>query len=249
MGLRKSYCVFFQNETNARIMIDKKVVKDNYRLVPGSGVNLDAHQFEEYPEDNGKISFVTIGRIMTDKGIRELLQAARNIKKDYNNVEFSIIGAYDEEELRSDIEKSQQEGVINYLGVKPDVHPYVKESNAIIHASYHEGMSNVLLEAASAGRPIIATDVPGCQRHNGYTNLPIRFHGHATATTHIPKRTAVGTAPSHAISMPRQQWKSCRPPTAMRSSSPCRRTSPHSRRPNRLRCQAAAWPARRPPCH
>jgi galacturonosyltransferase len=49
-----------------------------------------------------------------------------------------------------------------HLGTKPDVHPYIADSHAIIHPSYHEGMSNVLLEAASAGRPIIASDVAGC---------------------------------------------------------------------------------------
>ena len=176
IGLKKSYCVFFQNETNARIMIEKKVIKDNYCLVPGSGVNLDIHRFEEYPENNGKTRFVTIGRIMTDKGIRELLQAAANIKKEYDNVEFDIIGAYDEDELKNVIEEYQSKGIINYLGVKSDVHPYIKDSNAIIHASYHEGMSNVLLESASAGRPVIATDVAGCIEtyEPGITGIPFK---------------------------------------------------------------------------
>ncbi|MBQ9530758.1 MAG: glycosyltransferase family 4 protein [Eubacterium sp.] len=163
IGLRKSNCVFFQNETNAKIMREKKVVKDNYCLVPGSGVDIKVHQFEGYPDKNAPIEFVTIGRIMRDKGINELIEVAYKIKKDYPDTVFKLIGDFDEEEYKEIVQKAVDDGVLNYLGVLPDVHPELKKSHAIIHASYHEGMANVLLEAAATGRPVIASDVPGCR--------------------------------------------------------------------------------------
>ena len=175
VGLRKSYCVFFQNKTNESIMRSKKVIKGRTCLVPGSGVNLDYHKYEEYPENNGYLEFLTIGRIMTDKGINELLKSAYNIKKDFPNVVFSLIGDYDED-YHSVVEKAVSDGVLNYVGVVTDVHPYLVKAHAIIHPSYHEGMSNVLLEAAAAGRPIIASDVAGCIEiyEPGVTGIPCR---------------------------------------------------------------------------
>ena len=52
---------------------------------------------------------------------------------------------------------------MNYPGFQDDVHFWIRQSWAIIHPSYHEGMSNVMMEAAASGRPVIATDVPGCR--------------------------------------------------------------------------------------
>ena len=161
-GLRKAQKVFFQNESNRDFMLSRKVIKDNYALIPGSGVNLDEHKAEPYPEQTDQIIFVTIGRIMKDKGADELLYAAKVIHKIHTNVIFRVIGSFDgdyEEKVKTAVE----EGEIEYLGYQHDIHSILKESHAIIHASYHEGMSNVLLEAAACARPIIATDVAGCR--------------------------------------------------------------------------------------
>ena len=54
-------------------------------------------------------------------------------------------------------------GVLEHIENQRDVRPFYAESHAIIHPSYHEGMSNVLLEAAAAGRPVLASNVPGCR--------------------------------------------------------------------------------------
>jgi len=61
------------------------------------------------------------------------------------------------------ITQAEEKGIIKYLGVQREVHEVIKDCHAVVHASYHEGMSNVLLEAAACGRPVIATDVPGCR--------------------------------------------------------------------------------------
>lgn len=163
-GLRKAKKVFFQNTANRDFMVEKGVVKDRYELLPGSGVNLVEHKEEAYPEQQTPIVFVTVGRIMTDKGSNEILYAAKAIRKENPNVIFRLIGGFDEGDVFQDkIKEAVENGDIEFLGRRSDVHDCIKQSHAIIHASYHEGMSNVLLEAAACARPIIATDVAGCK--------------------------------------------------------------------------------------
>lgn len=172
LGLRKAQKVFFQNESNRDFMIAKGIVKGKHDLLPGSGVNLDEHKEEPYPETQEPLVLVNIGRIMKDKGADELLYAAKIIRKEYPQVVFRLIGGFDgayEEKVQNAVEA----GEIEYLGHQSDVHACLKEAHAIVHASYHEGMSNVLLEAAACARPIIATDVPGCREtyENGISGI------------------------------------------------------------------------------
>ena len=161
-GLKKAQWVFFQNSENREFMIRKGVVKKNHTLLPGSGVNLQEHIFEPYPEETEKITFLVIGRIMRDKGTDELLYAAKKIKQENPNVAIKLIGGYDGD-YQEKIQQAEREGIIEHLGYQSNVHAFIKESHATIHASYHEGMANVLLESASCGRPVIATNVPGCR--------------------------------------------------------------------------------------
>jgi glycosyltransferase involved in cell wall biosynthesis len=161
VGLKKSSCVFFQNEHNRNFFITKKIVKHKTRLIPGSGVNLQLNNFEVYPENDEIIRFLFIGRIMKAKGIEELIQAIIKVKEKYPLVQFDLIGGSEEDYTQQlvDLNKS---GIINYLGQREDVHSFIKKSHATILPSYHEGISNVLLESASSGRPILASRVPGC---------------------------------------------------------------------------------------
>lgn len=161
IAFKKVSCIFFQNQKNELFFRENKISKGRHKVVPGSGVNVNLFSFEEYPDENGLIKFLFIGRIMRDKGIEEFIDAAIKIKKDFGNVQFDVIGFYE-----SDYEKRAKElnelGVITFHGVKDNVHEYVKNSHAVVLPSYHEGMANVLLEAASTGRPVIASNIPGC---------------------------------------------------------------------------------------
>ncbi|MFB5282761.1 glycosyltransferase family 4 protein [Peribacillus sp. Hz7] len=161
LGLKKASCVFFQNETNRKFFIDNRIVKTKTRLIPGSGVNLEQHNFEEYLEEDKKINFLFIGRIMKAKGIEELIQAAKVVKEDYPNVQFDLIGV-SEEDYNQQLGELNKLGVIKYHGQQEDVHSFIKKSYATILPSYHEGTANVLLESASSGRPVLASRVPGC---------------------------------------------------------------------------------------
>jgi glycosyltransferase involved in cell wall biosynthesis len=161
-GLKKSSCLFFQNKTNLKFFMDHHIARSKTRLVPGSGVNLNHHTFEEYPEDDGKHKFLFIGRMMKAKGIDELLQAARIVKGKYPKTEFDLIGSC-EEDYHRQLAEFTKLGVITYHGQQDDIHPFIKKSHATILPSYHEGTANVLLESASAGRVVLASRVPGCQ--------------------------------------------------------------------------------------
>lgn len=178
IGLRKAQKIFFQNKENYRYMLEHRVVKsDKTDILPGSGVNTKEHGYEPYPENDDRIVFSTIGRIMKDKGMEEVLGAAEEIKKHHSEIEFRLIGDFDEEyEVR--VRDMEKRGIVKYKGFQKKIHPFIAESHAIIHASYHEGMSNVLQEAASTGRPVIATDVHGCIEafEPGVTGIAFKAH-------------------------------------------------------------------------
>lgn len=160
IGLKNAFAVIFQNMANKELF-EKKRIGRNYQIVSGSGVDLDRFHFEPYPSKESTIRLTFVGRIMRDKGILELLDAANSIKKSFPHVQFDLIGGFDEE-FQDVVQKATDTGIVNYLGEQKDVKPFYAESWAIIMPSYHEGLSNVCLEAASTGRPILASNVPGC---------------------------------------------------------------------------------------
>jgi len=162
VGLKQASCVFFQNESNQDYFTKKSLINSKTRLIPGSGVNLNYYALEEYPDDAEGIKFLFIGRIMRDKGINELLEAAIEIKKRYKDIHFNLVGLI-EDDMSKKINDFKEHGIINYYDEKLDIRSFIRQSHAIILPSYHEGTSNVLLEAASSGRPVLASRVTGCR--------------------------------------------------------------------------------------
>ena len=161
-GLKSASCVFFQNEANYDFFIRNKIIWTKTRLIPGSGVNLALHMFEEYPSTKHGICFLFIGRIMRDKGIEELLYAFEIVKKNYPTTSLDIVG-FCEENYEKKLEILQEQGFLRFHGLQKNVHEFITKSHCTVLPSYHEGTSNVLLESAATGRPIITTRVPGCQ--------------------------------------------------------------------------------------
>ncbi len=161
-GLRHAQKVFFQNRENQNYMLKHHIVTGPHALLPGSGVNLSKHCLEAYPMSRGPLIFLTAGRIMKDKGIDELLEAAEIIRNRYAWVQFLLVGFFDED-YREKIAKAERKGIIRYFRQQKDIHPYMKRAHALIQPSHHEGMSNVLLEAASTGRPVLAGRIAGCR--------------------------------------------------------------------------------------
>ena len=103
---------------------------------------------------------------MHDKGVDDFIEAAKRIKAAYPKTEFNMLGFIEPTENRyaAELAELEKQGIVLYRGSVNDVKPWIKRLHAIIHPStYGEGLSNVLLENASSGRPIITTDNPGCQ--------------------------------------------------------------------------------------
>lgn len=166
MGVKKAKCIFFQNMDNQRFFEEHNMIgkHTNVRLLPGSGVNLENHQIIPYPENEKEIHFQFTSRILKEKGIDLYIEAAKIIHKNYSNTIFDICGGCDDEKYLDILSKAEKEGVIRYHGQQKNIIPFLAQASCIVHPSYYpEGMSNVLLEAAASGRPIIATDRSGCR--------------------------------------------------------------------------------------
>lgn len=161
IGLKKSECVFFQNKDNKDLFINKEIINNKSRLLPGSGVNVSRFTFEDYPKADKKLKFLFIGRLMKAKGIDELLLAAQKLKSKYPFIQFDLIGEM-EDDYANQISKLENLGIVKYHHKQNDIHYFIKNSHATILPSYHEGMANVLLESASTGRPVIASNIAGC---------------------------------------------------------------------------------------
>ena len=162
IGLKKAECVFFQNQSNMEFMKKQKIAGKRAVLLPGSGVNLKQHCLEEYPKEEEKLILLFVGRLMRDKGVGELVQAAKSLKRKYDNVHFQLVGPC-EAEYESVLQELEAEKYTELCGQQDNVHEYMKNAHAVILPSYHEGMANVLLEAAACGRPVLASNVPGCR--------------------------------------------------------------------------------------
>lgn len=167
VAYRKSSCVFFQNESNYRELLNKGVVSPEtpYEILPGSGVNLELNAYVPMREDDGAVRFIIVSRLRDDKGYREFFEAAERVKEKHPNTEFHVVGWIEEEKYKAVVDDLVRRGIIIFHGkqVQEDVHKLIAECDCLVHPSYHEGMSNVLLEAAATGRPVIASDIPGCR--------------------------------------------------------------------------------------
>lgn len=164
IALKDVKCCFVQNEENLEFLKKNKITnKEKYKLIPGSGVNLQHFKLLPYPDEKEKIKFLFISRIMKEKGIEQYLETAKYITKKYKNIEFHILG-FCEQEYEGILNDLQKEKIIYYHGLQKDVIPFLKECSCLIHPSYYpEGMSNVLLEAGASGRPVITTNRSGCR--------------------------------------------------------------------------------------
>ena len=161
LAFRKAACVFFQNSENRKFFEDNKLYKGVYKVIPGSGVNIEKFIPLEYP-DKERVDFVYISRIMKDKGIEEYFECAEYIEAKYKNVKFHICG-FCEDNYEERLKDFVRRGIVEYHGMVSDVRTILKDCSALIHPSYHEGMSNVLLEASACARPCLCSDIAGCK--------------------------------------------------------------------------------------
>lgn len=167
VALRSSRTVFFQNQDDRDLFLRLGLVRrEAAALLPGSGINLDKFRPAAQAAPASQ-TFLLIGRLIWDKGVREYVEAARLVKRRFPEARFQVLGFLDVEN-RSAISRSQmnawvEEGLVEYLGTADDVRPAIAAASCVVLPSYREGTPRTLLEAAAMGKPIIATDVPGCR--------------------------------------------------------------------------------------
>ena len=156
--------VFFQNPAD-RDMFCQLGILDTHRstVIPGTGISTDWIT-PDRKQRTGPLKILFIGRLLRDKGVVELVEAARALRSE--PVRICLLGPFDTnpgglspETLRAATDKKE----VEYLGETQDVRPYLHEHHVFILPSYREGMSRSILEAMAAGLPIIASDVPGCR--------------------------------------------------------------------------------------
>lgn len=168
LALRHPVTVFFENEDDLSLFVKAGLVRESVvRCLPGSGVDVDGFSPVTLTPIDDKVVFLVVARLLWDKGIGEYVEAARLLKRDFPIAEFRVLGFFYTKNptaiSREQMAAWESEGVIRYLGATDDVAPHYASADCVVLASYREGTPRSLLEAASMGKPIIATDAPGCR--------------------------------------------------------------------------------------
>lgn len=163
VGFKGASCMMYQNSYERNTINNLLSKNIHYRDIPGSGVNTEEFCFEPYPREDSPIVFNYVARIVKIKGIDEFLKCAERIKFHHSEVKFVVYGDYDDDSYRHVIRDAVEKGIIEYRGVLLDMKPAIAVAHAVIHPSYYEGMTNVILEHSSMGRVCIASDIPGCR--------------------------------------------------------------------------------------
>ncbi|MGJ0342981.1 glycosyltransferase family 4 protein [Aliarcobacter cryaerophilus] len=172
--------IIFLNKDDRLDLIEKYRIKvKNVEVLGAIGLNLDEYLYSNPPIE--KIRFIFIGRLLSEKGIFEYIEAAKIVKKDFPDVEFIVLGGLDEENpgglSKYDLDKLLEDNIIIYPGYVKNVNDWIKNSSVFVLPSYREGFPRSTQEAMAIGRAVITTNVPGCKDTvvnglNGFLILP-----------------------------------------------------------------------------
>jgi glycosyltransferase involved in cell wall biosynthesis len=175
-----SATIIYPNSKGLRdIIIENKYTKPSKLKViaNGSSNGIDINHFsidqldqtyliklkKELQIEKDDFVFIFVGRLVTDKGINELVSAFKKIQE--VNVKLLLVGTFEDEldplkeETKKELESNQN---IITVGWKNDVRPYFAISNVLVFPSYREGFPNVVMQAGALGLPSIVTDINGC---------------------------------------------------------------------------------------
>ena len=173
-ALLKAKTVFFENQGNANEFLARYIIPtEKVTVLNGAGINLDNYPLMPYPE-NDRMHFLFLSRLMVEKGVGELLTAMKRLHDELGDrVVLDLVGFYDDDACQAQAEALVKEGIAVFHGFQSEPRPFYAKADCVVLASYHEGMSNVLLEAAATGRPVITSDIYGCREavDEGVTGL------------------------------------------------------------------------------
>lgn len=162
----KSVHVVIENPDDMNSLVsDGFITQDKISLIRGAGVDLNAFPFR--PEAPGPLVVTLVSRILRDKGVIEFIEAASQLSTEFPDMVFQIVGEPDPGNpsaiQQSEIDSWQSLPNVNYLGRRSDIAEILIYSHIVCLPSYREGLPKSLLEALSCGRPVVASDVPGCR--------------------------------------------------------------------------------------
>jgi glycosyltransferase involved in cell wall biosynthesis len=167
LAFRFNRAVVFLNSEDLNTL--RNISKEKSFLIESEGVNIKHFNPELCKEaKKDEFTFLFVGRLLTDKGIYELIRAFEKLKKENLKVKLAIVGSPDEGNPNSvskgELEKWVKEGLIEWHGFQEDVRPFYCMADCVVLPSYYrEGIPRVLLEAMAMEKSIITTDAPGCR--------------------------------------------------------------------------------------
>ena len=157
--------VLVQNPDDRESMLSLGISPGRIATIPGSGVDVD--MLQPHPEPPGAPTIAFVGRILVDKGILRLIEAYRLLRERGSKVELLIAGTPDPANPASvsaqEVAGWSREPGMTRLGHVDDISALWARAHIAVLPSRREGLPKSLLEAAACGRPMIATDVPGCR--------------------------------------------------------------------------------------
>jgi lipopolysaccharide/colanic/teichoic acid biosynthesis glycosyltransferase/glycosyltransferase involved in cell wall biosynthesis len=208
-ALKSAQAVFFENSENAEEFRRRKILENGQAVVlPGAGVNRKYFSWKEYPSEEGGIHILYLGRIMKEKGMDEFFEAAISIKKKYkDHVIFDLVGFF-EDDYQERVEQLVKDHIIVFHGFQPDPRPYYEMAHCVVLPSYHEGMSNVLLEAASTGRCLITSDIPGCREtvRDGVSGYLVKVMDSCDLSAKLEQFLETGREKREAMGKAGREW-------------------------------------------
>ncbi|MDO9236527.1 MAG: glycosyltransferase family 4 protein [Aquabacterium sp.] len=175
LALSRSKMVFFQNEDDRSLFISMGLTNAaRTDLLPGSGIDLlkfscsGAANQPRAEDMSESFRFLLVGRMLWDKGVGEYVEAARSLQMRYPRAVFCLLGFLDSANpaaiSRAQMREWENEGFISYLGESDDVRKELLKAHCVVLPSYREGAPRTLLEASAMCLPVVATNVPGCNR-------------------------------------------------------------------------------------
>lgn len=158
--------VIFQNSTDRQCFIDLNIINPSSScLIRGSGVDLSKYCYTPVVLDKPSVMF--LARLLKDKGVVEFCEAAKLLKSAYPFVDFVLVGDLDPENPNSmtsdELSCYVNGGLVRHVGYRKDIPNVISSSTIMVLPSYREGLPKSLVEAASCGRAVVTTDVPGCR--------------------------------------------------------------------------------------
>ncbi|NLO71927.1 MAG: glycosyltransferase family 4 protein [Porphyromonadaceae bacterium] len=160
--------VWFLNKNDKEVFLKNTIIPENKTFIlNGEGIDSNYYFPVEKEEDNKKLVFLLLSRLIKDKGIKEYVNAARILKSRNLNVECQLLGKVEPESSKTisinEVNSWHSEGVINYLGESIDVRDFIAKSDCVVLPShYNEGVPRCLMEGMSMEKPIITTNNVGC---------------------------------------------------------------------------------------